>query len=1138
MNNQIVSYYSSTQTIYVDKTAPTYNITRLASLSANSAMLSAINGKAYTSDYYKDSNGTYYYANVSNFDFAIDSTFAFTRPTISSGAVDTQEGTQLYFRKYNKYDEDSYATTNKNQAYQAIVPGDTEYISGTSAKLRFSTQNTTLWKSFVYNTSFVEQLKREYNTTNMASLYGYYEIVEIDAVGNHSIYTVLFNEKSPTFTFNYNASNGANEAIYPNASAQNPNAISSYNSIELISINSVDDWYRITVDNYLNLIVTPSGDINEVISAINAALDRGKNIYLLTISNRFGNDVTVSVIINFSAETFSVTSSNTHDNEGYYTVYFEEDKDGLIMSKVRVQKFNSDTKTFVDMVNNSNQAIDSAEQVINVTEKRYYLFTEGIYKFFIEDNFNYGANATVVTLNVGNSGTNYSLTFDGGKINYQGKIYTTQNVTLVASPERYTISATRNGSSIDVTTENFVFSAPNEGIEANVSSGGEYKYVVSILDNVTGESIVEEFIIYNFFPAVNATNSKGENMDKLLATNKSSVSSFTSDSVYLTYSANGYTFGYSFILRKYDNLSSTAYTIVNTGANGTTVYAKAAYELVITNTTLNSTRSVWFVIRESTISMYSVVERLPNGTLNELTPSQTLLDITGYRTQIKTYLSNKGKEYNFGSTLSVKNYFTIYDFEVTVDGDKGLTTNWGIEGDSIVYTSTTGGMSNSTYIVVVYGSSPYNYLDIFALTKVSSNSRFLESISYSYETTQTLEDGTKTTETVNVTVDSSQFDNVSVYENPITVSWASYYYINLNKVYMTYSYNGKTIGTISPSNLATTSIVFNDDGEYKLWFNDLAGNKMLFGETSSNEFTITIKSIVKTLVNDDLPIYGAVYNGEVNFEIYEPGDYTQLSADVYINGIFQKDIKISKNSAKATFTTVGFYKIIVSGSIRTSTSAVKALSNNEIVFTIINPNESKFAYEFASISGYEITSVKKNGFDITDDIRGNNAGIYSLVLSEDINGIGKYSVTIHADFVNSLRESEDFTFDVWINNKTPSLDCNTRRNETSVNTIVITYNPKALYEQLGSCKIVIGAQEFEINENAMKEEGNKTLSIDVAGTYYITLVTESGNIISIYKVTKQDPLNTLSIILIVLGVGLAIGAGYLFYRLRIKMKIK
>ena len=48
---------------------------------------------------------TYYYANVSNFDFAIDSTFAFTRPTISSGAVDTQEGTQLYFRKYNKYDE-------------------------------------------------------------------------------------------------------------------------------------------------------------------------------------------------------------------------------------------------------------------------------------------------------------------------------------------------------------------------------------------------------------------------------------------------------------------------------------------------------------------------------------------------------------------------------------------------------------------------------------------------------------------------------------------------------------------------------------------------------------------------------------------------------------------------------------------------------------------------------------------------------------------------------------------------------------------------------------------------------------------------------------------------------------------------
>ena len=41
-----------------------------------------------------------------------------------------------------------------------------------------------------------------------------------------------------------------------------------------------------------------------------------------------------------------------------------------------------------------------------------------------------------------------------------------------------------------------------------------------------------------------------------------------------------------------------------------------------------------------------------------------------------------------------------------------------------------------------------------------------------------------------------------------------------------------------------------------------------------------------------------------------------------------------------------------------------------------------------------------------------------------------------------------------------------------------------------------------------------------------------------YKVTKQDPLNTLSIILIVVSVIVVIGGSYLFFRLRVKMNVK
>lgn len=1146
------SFYSDTKTVYLDKTAPTYNIGLLANNAVNTKNLSLNNMKAYTSSFYKDSNNTYYYANVSNFDFAIDSNFSFTRPINAQGSYDKQEGNQIYYRKYYKYDESAYAeTSNKNQAYQSIVPGDPEYVSGTSARLRFNAQNP-LWTQISYDTnkSFINQVRDNIfpRPSSLSELYGYYEIIEIDEVGNHTIYTVLFNGGNPSFTFNYNTKNASDVEITRPAVENNTikTDVSSYNYISLNTINNLDKWYTISVDNYLTINVNPYSNMDSVLKEINSALNRNKHNYTLTITNRFSSEnTTVQIYINFSIESFNVTASTRPNDDGKYLVTFESDKDGLIMKSARVEKFNPSTKAFELMLNSNGLPVDSLDNVIVVDAEiegfsRVYTFDEGIYKFYIEDNFNFGDNATVVTLNVGNSSADYKLIYSSSEKTYQGKIYTTDNVTLKASQDRYTVNATRNGTNIDVNSDEFIFEAPSSSVEANIVSGGEYRYVVTILDNVTGEEIVKEFIIYNIFPAVNAKNSKGENMNKLLATDKANVSSFTSDSVYLTYSSSGYTFGYSFVLRRYDNLNATNYiSSVNASSSGITVYAKGAYELIIKNNVLGSERYVYFVIRESSISMYSVSEKLPDETLNELSPAQTLLDISGYKATITNYLASKGKTYNFGSNLYVKNYFSIYDFEVTVDGDKGLNTNWGKQSEEILYTHINVGTTNKTYIVIVYGLSPYNYLDVFALTKVASNNRFLQTLTYSYdEEVINEETGEKTTSNVKVDVPTTSFDNVYVYANPVTISWQSYFDVTQNKVYMTYSFNGKEIGTVEPSTSNITTISFTDDGVYKLQFKDLAGNKMFFGDGLYSEFTFTIKSQVYTLINKKETIYGAVYNDAVNFEIYEPNTYTQLSVDVYINGVLQKNSKLNKSNPSITFNQTGFYKIIINGSMRTSTSTVKALETKEVVFTIINPNESKFAYEFASISGYQITKVLRNGFDITDEISSNNAGIYSLVLSEDINGVGKYTITVHADFINSLRTPEEFTFDVWVNNKTPSLDVNTKRNEISVSPIVITYNAKALYEQLGACKIVIGSQEFEINANNAVDDKNRTLTIGTAGTYYITLVTESGNVISIYKVTKQDPLNVLSIILIILGSGVLIAGIYLFYRLRVRMKIK
>ena len=98
-------------------------------------------------------------------------------------------------------------------------------------------------------------------------------------------------------------------------------------------------------------------------------------------------------------------------------------------------------------------------------------------------------------------------------------------------------------------------------------------------------------------------------------------------------------------------------------------------------------------------------------------------------------------------------------------------------------------------------------------------------------------------------------------------------------------------------------------------------------------------------------------------------------------------------------------------------------------------------------------------------------------------------------------------------------------------------NSKAIYEQVGNCKIVIGNEEFAINATNAEDKVSE-LRIVKAGKYEVKLMTESGNTISMFVVTKKDPLNAFSIILIVVGSIVLIAGGIIFYRLRINMKIK
>jgi hypothetical protein len=67
---------------------------------------------------------------------------------------------------------------------------------------------------------------------------------------------------------------------------------------------------------------------------------------------------------------------------------------------------------------------------------------------------------------------------------------------------------------------------------------------------------------------------------------------------------------------------------------------------------------------------------------------------------------------------------------------------------------------------------------------------------------------------------------------------------------------------------------------------------------------------------------------------------------------------------------------------------------------------------------------------------------------------------------------------------------------------------------------------------------NYTLTITLNGEYYVALVTSAGNVVSMFKVTKQEPLNTVAIIIIVISVLVVVGGTIVFVKLRLKMTVK
>ncbi len=186
--------------------------------------------------------------------------------------------------------------------------------------------------------------------------------------------------------------------------------------------------------------------------------------------------------------------------------------------------------------------------------------------------------------------------------------------------------------------------------------------------------------------------------------------------------------------------------------------------------------------------------------------------------------------------------------------------------------------------------------------------------------------------------------------------------------------------------------------------------------------------------------------------------------------------------------------------------------------------------------------------DITQDVKdifGNNLQSFSLT-TENV-GTGKFLITIMAaDQTN--KTTQNYSYFVWLNDKNPTINSSRQFGSASTASFTISYNPSILFEDVGNCVIKITYVAGNSNEqtasatiNADSKDENKIVNLPTqakAGTYFVQVYSQSGTLLSSQRITINEPMNTATIILIVVGVVVVVGIVVTFVMLRTKMKVK
>ncbi len=325
-------------------------------------------------------------------------------------------------------------------------------------------------------------------------------------------------------------------------------------------------------------------------------------------------------------------------------------------------------------------------------------------------------------------------------------------------------------------------------------------------------------------------------------------------------------------------------------------------------------------------------------------------------------------------------------------------------------------------------------------------------------------------------------------------------------------------------------------------------------------FTVSYTNILTGLKETSLPINEAVYNGAVSLnidkntrsEFYAIDGYPVIN--VRRNGVLYTEY--FQDDTTYIFDKTGYYEVTFAAT--SNLPDVGKIRQQTWRFTILNENEHRYSYILNRYSNYYIEKVEKDGVDISAKLiqildvatytTNGKTYLAELPIShfDQKTGSGTYVITVNTNdkLLKNSSAISKFTFKVKINVGEAPIRVSLKEGGSTTGKIVVSYNLSNVYREMGECYLRIVRQDDKSDstffEVAVTDQttGERSTTIAETGTYYVQVVSPSGNLLYSYKVIREEPLNAAAIIAIAISAVLLIAGIILVVKLRKRISVK